>query len=592
MDRKGLIGVGICLVLYIGLSVILNRMYPPPLHHALVAAGATPTAASASPTNSPVAGTSVPAAPEPSNHPLATPTVEAAPPTLPEKLDSLENSLVKVTLSTQGASIKQVDLKQHREGDRDVILNDQSRDNVMAVTGWPGSDKADFKVQTTATTVTYTGAMPNGVTWTRIYTLGNDYGITVQDTLTNAGSTEAVLPAYTVSIGRAKPLQVRDHYQSASNQYLGAGWLTTTKFHLTTVTAFNPGGWFFNPGAPKDMVTSLSIDPNPLRWLAVQDQFFAVLLTPDPHHPIAQGSFLCFNKRDEKGYIPQADEPDIEAFADFPELHLPAGQSVALNYALYAGPREYDRLNKMGDNQGELMNYDGWLPFSLLIVPMLGVLHFFNGVFHSYGVAIIMLTLLIKGITWPLQSIANRSGKRMQALAPRIKELQAKYKDQPEKISAETMGLYREYGVNPLGGCLPAFVQMPVFFSLFYMLQNAVELRGRHFLWVKDLTQPDTVFSMPLGVDIFGISHLVINPLPVMVTALMMVMMRMTPQMGDPQQQKIAQFMPLFFLFLFYNFAAALSLYYVINNCVAIIQIYRNLKKPLPELARRPKKAN
>jgi YidC/Oxa1 family membrane protein insertase len=121
------------------------------------------------------------------------------------------------------------------------------------------------------------------------------------------------------------------------------------------------------------------------------------------------------------------------------------------------------------------------------------------------------------------------------------------------------------------------------------MLQNAVELRGQHFLWIKDLTQPDTVFSAALPFAVFGIGHLVINPLPIMVTALMAVMMRMTPQMGDPQQQKVAQFMPLFFLFLFYNFAAALSLYYVINNCVSIIQIYRNLKKPLPDLKRKPK---
>ena len=600
MDRKGLIGVVVCLVLYIVLSVVLARMYPPPKPHALTAAGATPVSTNAVTALPPASGATP-------GHAVATPasipSVEAVVPTQPAKLDYLENSFVKVTLSTQGASIRQIELKQHRDGDHNIILNEASHDNVMALTGWPGSDTANFKVQEdfdlhpedgrSRTAVTYTGEMPNGVSWTRTYTLTGDYLISVQDVLANKGSAEVVLPPYTVSIGQAKPLLVKGKYQPISSQYIGAGWLTTgSKYHLTTLSAFNPTGWFFNPGPARDMITSLSLDPNPLRWLAVQDQFFAVLLTPDPHHPIAQGSFLCLNKRDPGGYVAKDEPPEIEAFADFPELHLPAGQSTALNYSVYAGPREYDRLNKLGDNQQELMNYDGWLPFSLLIVPMLGVLHFFNGVSHSYGMAIIMLTLLIKGVTWPLQSIANRSGKRMQALAPKIKELQAKYKDQPEKISAETMGLYRDYGVNPLGGCLPAFIQMPVFFSLYYMLQNAVELRGQHFLWVKDLTQPDTVFSMPLGIDIFGISHLVINPLPIMVTALMMVMMRMTPQMGDPQQQKIAQFMPLFFLFLFYNFAAGLSLYYVINNFVAIIQIYRNLKKPLPDLVRRPKKGS
>ena len=145
------------------------------------------------------------------------------------------------------------------------------------------------------------------------------------------------------------------------------------------------------------------------------------------------------------------------------------------------------------------MNYDGYV-FSLLIVPMLSVLHVFHAVLGNYGVAIILLTLCIKIVTWPLQSIANRSGKRMQALAPKLKELQAKYKEQPEKLNTETFALYREYGVNPFGGCLPALIQMPVFFSLYFMLQNAVELRGQSFLWVHDLTQPDTIaFLHPRG---------------------------------------------------------------------------------------------
>jgi YidC/Oxa1 family membrane protein insertase len=596
MDRKGLIGIAVCVLIYILLSGWINKTYPP-VHRVPVAAGATPAstnlpALSAEPavsTNAPPANATEPA---PAANATGTPAVSA----VPAKINVLENDVIKATFSSQGASLQTIELKEHREGDQNVILNAGARDNVMAVTGWPGSDSAAFDVAATPATLTYTAALPNGVKWTRTYTLGKDYVITVQDALANSGPAEAVLPAYTVSLGRAKPLRVQNHwtksqYLPISNQYLGAGWLTTSKFHLTTISAFNPQGWFFNPGPPRDTISSTSIDPNPLRWLAVQDQFFAVLLTSDAHHPMAQATFTCGNKRDEKGYVSPTDEPDIEAFADFPELHLPSGQATALDYTLYAGPREYSRLNALGDNQGELMNYDGFLPFSLLIVPMLWVLHTFEGFSHSYGVAIILLTLVIKAITWPLQSIANRSGKRMQALAPKIKELQAKYNEQPEKLNTETFALYKDYGVNPFGGCLPALVQMPVFFSLYYMLQNAVELRGRHFLWVQDLTQPDTIFSTPLPVSLLGISHLTINPLPIMVTALMMVMMRMTPQMGDPQQQKIAQFMPLIFLFLFYNFAAGLSLYYVINNSVAIIQIYRNLKKPLPDLKKKTKPA-
>jgi YidC/Oxa1 family membrane protein insertase len=182
----------------------------------------------------------------------------------------------------------------------------------------------------------------------------------------------------------------------------------------------------------------------------------------------------------------------------------------------------------------------------------------------------------------------------MQAIAqmPEMQRVKEKYKDQPEKLQTEIWALYKEYGVNPFGGCLPSFVQMPVFFSLYFMLQNAVELRGQSFFWVHDLTKPDAVWTAPftLPLPFVGAWDPSLHPLPIIVTGLMMVMMRMTPQMGDPTQQKVAQFMPIFFLVIFYNFAAALSLYYVVNNFVSIVQIYRNLKKPLPELKRVPRK--
>jgi YidC/Oxa1 family membrane protein insertase len=590
MDRTGIIAVILCVLAYFVLVAEFNKIYPP-AHLPIDGTRSAPTnAAPATPATAPET-TSANPLPAPT---LAAPNAPVATPNAPEKLNFLENDDVKVTFTTHGASIKQIELKKHhggRNGGGNVVLNEESHNNVMAVSGWPGADSTDFQVQSTPNSLTYTTTLSGGVNWTRAYTLGADYVLTVKDTLANTGTTNAVLPAYSISVGRAEPLLVHGRYQTASAQYIGAGWLTTKTFHVTNVYAFNPGGWFFAPTPGRDMFTSTTIDPNPLRWLASEDQFFAILLTPDATHPMAQATFQCFNTRDVNGKIPLTDEPNIEAFADFPELNISPGHTVALDYSLYTGPKDYSTLNALGDNQGELMNYNGFLPFALLIVPMLWVLHSFNSIVHSYGLAIILLTLLIKGITWPLQSFANRSAKRMQALAPKIKELQAKYKEQPEKLSSETFALYRDFGVNPVGGCLPAFVQMPVFFSLFYMLQNAVELRGQHFFWVKDLTQPDTIFSHALPFTFLTISHITINPLPILVTALMAVMMRMTPQMGDPQQQKIMQFMPLFFLFLFYNFAAALSLYYVINNAVSIIQIYRNLRKPLPDLKRNPKKA-
>jgi len=621
MDRTSRLGLAVCLILLITLEFTVDKFYPQPKSKPAVTAPASASAAA-------------PAGIAPAMAASVNPSVAAAP-SVPvvETLTVIENDAIKVTFTSVGAAIKEVELKQQKaDNGGHIVLNAESHSNVLALTGWPGADTANFQSQTAPDGVVFSCDLPGGVKWVRTYAFGKYqesesgmsgflrvfghkmarhlgqpetqhlvYTLDVSDTLTNTGTTDVTLPAYTLSVGRADPLRVGGYYYEISNQYLGSGWLAN-KFHLTTVSDFTPGYIPFigvKTRDGKDQFSSQIVDPSPLNWIGVENQFFTVLLTPVAEHSIQNGSFHCFNPRDPEGnlivkrdpenYILPGYEPDIEASATFPAISVPAGKVVILNYGLYTGPKDFNRLDALGANQGELMNY-GW--FELLIVPMLTVLHFWFLIFHNYGVAIILLTLMIKAITWPLQSIANHSGKRMQALAPKLKELQARHKEHPEKLQTETFALYKEYGVNPFGGCLPALVQMPVFFSLYYMLQNAVELRGQSFLWVHDLTQPDTVASwaLPFVIPFLNTSHLSIHPLPIMVTALTVVMMRMTPQIGDPTQAKVAQFMPIFFLLIFYNFAAALSLYYVINNCVSIVQIYRNLRKPLPELKRVPRK--
>jgi YidC/Oxa1 family membrane protein insertase len=611
MDRTSRIGLFVCLVLLISLEFLFPT--PPQKPKPAVAASTPPSAVAP-----------VPAAPVTS--PAVNPTAPPAP--VVEKRTVIENDAMKVTFTSLGAAITQIELKQHKaDNGGNIVLNEQSHSNVLALSGWPGADTANFQVEENLPNgVRFSCDLPNGLKWERTYTFGKIserdagmsgylrvlfhkiarrlgqpevkplvYTLDVNDTLTNAGAADVTLPAYSLSLGRAEPLynasSAGAQQQSATSNslYLGSGWLTQ-RYHLTTINDFNPSSflWFFPTRSARSSFFSKEQDDLPLRWLGVENQFFAVLLTPATDRSIQQAEFQCLNQRDQDGtLVPRDAAPDIEAAAFFPETPVPAGQSVTLSYGLYAGPKDFNRLDALGADQGALMNYDGVIPFSLLIVPMLTVLHFWFLIFHNYGVAIILLTLMIKAITWPLQSFANRSGKRMQALAPKLKELQAKYKETPEKLQTETFALYREYGVNPFGGCLPALIQMPVFFSLYFMLQNAVELRGQSFLWVHDLTKPDSVLTLPF---LFFGAHPSLHPLPIMVTGLTMVMMRMTPQIGDPTQAKIAQYMPVVFLVIFYNFAAALSLYYVINNCVSIVQIYRNLRKPLPELKRVPRK--
>jgi len=620
MDRTSRIGLAICLGLFIFLLISTPPPKPKPVATSTPVSAPTPALAMTSSGGPAFSGTNPASAGAPS-----VPVVE--------HLTVLENDAMKITFTSVGAAIKGIELKQHQVNKTgNIVLNEQARENVMQLSGWPGADAVTFQVKENQPDgMIFSGELPGGVKWERTYTLGQEqdletgmgaklkaafqwlskkmghednakpliYNLDVRDTLTNAGAADVSLPAYSLSVGRAEPLRVEGHYQPGPYAYPGAGWLAN-KFHLITINDFNPSSFLgiVKTREPRSVLSSKDQEEGPLKWLSVENQFFAVLLTPAEDHAIQHAEFQCFNPRSEEGYISQRyvdgyiqpnDEPQIEAAAYFPEIKIPTNQAVTLGYSIYAGPKEYDRLDALGGQQEELMNYG---MFSLFIVPMLFVLHVWYSIFSNYGVAIILLTVVIKIITWPLQSFTNRSGKKMQALAPKLKEVQAKFKDQPEKITAETMSLYRDYGVNPFAGCLPALIQMPVFFSLYFMLQNAVELRGQSFLWVHDLTQPDTVLSytLPFVIPFLSTSHLALNPLPIMVTGLTMVMMRLTPQIGDPQQAKIAQFMPLVFLFIFYNFAAALSLYYVINNCVSIVQIYRNVRKPLPELKRKPRK--
>ena len=167
--------------------------------------------------------------------------------------------------------------------------------------------------------------------------------------------------------------------------------------------------------------------------------------------------------------------------------------------------------------------------------------------------------------------------RRMSALSPKIQELREKYKDDPTRMNSEVMKLYKEYGINPVGGCLPMLIQIPIFFGLFTMLRQAVELRGAHFLWIRDLSQPDTVAHLP-------IVGWPINILPLIMAATSFWMTHLTPKSGDPTQQRMMMFMPIIFIVFCYNFAAALALYYTVQNLFSILQLYQNRKQPMPTL--------
>jgi YidC/Oxa1 family membrane protein insertase len=221
------------------------------------------------------------------------------------------------------------------------------------------------------------------------------------------------------------------------------------------------------------------------------------------------------------------------------------------------------------------MNF-GW--FGIVSEILLWAMNTIHGWVGNYAASIIILTLIIKSLLWPVQNKATNEMRKMAALSPKMTELREKYKDDPQKMNEEVMKLYREYGVNPLSGCFPMLIQIPIFFGFYAMLGTAIELRNSSFLWVADLSQPDTVGHI-LGFPI--------NVLPIVMAGTMVWQMIITPKTGDAVQQRIFYFMPVIFLVFCYNYASGLALYWTTQNIFSIVQLYLTRNKPLPTLEKK-----
>jgi len=246
---------------------------------------------------------------------------------------------------------------------------------------------------------------------------------------------------------------------------------------------------------------------------------------------------------------------------------LPGGQSKSIKMRLYVGSKELNQLDKAGHNLSKAVDY-GW--FTFLAKPLLHVLNWVYGYVRNYGVAIILLTIFIKLIFWPLTQKSYESMQKMKKIQPKIAQVREKYKNDREKLNQELMGLYKTYKVNPMGGCLPMVLQIPVFFALYRMLNGAVELRHEPFIWwINDLTAPD---RLNIGIPIPYLGGLPI--LTLLMGASMFIQQKMTPTGGDPRQEQIMLLMPVVFTVFFINFPSGLVLYWLVNNVLSIAQQY------------------
>jgi YidC/Oxa1 family membrane protein insertase len=236
-------------------------------------------------------------------------------------------------------------------------------------------------------------------------------------------------------------------------------------------------------------------------------------------------------------------------------------------YTLFVGPKDLATLEAVGKGIERSIDF-GY--FAFIAIPFLYVLHFSHRFTASYGIDIILLTVLLKILMAPLTHKSFVSMKQMQKLAPQMERLKERYKDDKEKLNKEIMELYRRNGVNPLGGCLPMVLQFPVFIGLYNALSTPIELRHAPFMWIKDLSQPDWK-SLPFTL---GSWHLGVPVLTILMGASMFIQQWMTPSAGDPNQRRMMLMMPLVFTFMFVTFPAGLTIYWLVNNILSIAQQY------------------
>src|SRR5215471_19166350 len=516
--------------------------------------------------------------------PLATPPTPAQDlaakiPSVPDQVGTLKSDVAELHFSNNRGGLSNVLLLKHSaEEGHFVQLNSGHTAAIGAITQNPRDwQDSGYELSTDpgAGTATLKRTVGEGLEIKKTYTLAkqaglkDDYQIKLVIDFTNTGTSKLATPGYFVSTGTAVPIHRSDRIFATQFD-----WYRDGKFNSIAVNYFDPGKLFglFQTSGPKDVYTATA---DRILWVAVSDQYFATILAPLEE----TGSQVWAIPVDLPTEDGQAPLKGIEGAVEIPGFSLAPGESKTVSFAIYAGPKEFTRLAKLPNDQAEIMNF-GWAKWvSEILLTVMNTLHAWV---KSYALAIIIMTIIIRSLLWPLQNAATKSMRKMAKLSPIMNELREKYKDDPQRMNQETMKLYKEYGINPFGGCLPMLVQIPIFFGFYGMLDKAIELRNSSFLWVRDLSQPDTVFHL---------AGIPINILPLVMAATQLWQMSITPKTGDPAQQRMFLFMPLIFLFICYNYASGLALYWTVQNLFFVAQMYLTRNQadvPLVKVAKSP----
>ena len=498
--------------------------------------------------------------------PVETAAAPVAVPDVPEEIVVLENDELKLELSTWGGVVKKATLKKYAQGlgpvgdGNPAVEFDYSAAPLGEIGGATGlAPNAAYEVRSRSDgEVVFANAAA-----TRTVSLGSGYRISYRDDIAAAGGASPLAQGATISLGAMAMGGSRNDILSVDSWALDAGKGKEGVVHHcegdSPLKGYLVGGLSGGCSGSKSaagLPPSAGIAyPGAQRWVALKNRFFVTALVSTT---AANGGFSATVSRDVRSanYRPETVSARMTI--------LPGcGQSVETTF--YAGPKRQSLLWDLG--MKDVMEFGMW---RWVCYPMVWALNFFHGWAPNYGVAIILLTILVRLVFWPLTHKSTVGMKKMQELQPLMKEIQAKYKDNPQRLQQETWALYREKKVNPMSSCLPMLVQIPVFIALFHVLRSAVELRYAPFLWIADLSEPEALGATSWFPFFGGL-----NILPILMAATMALQSALTPSTGDRNQQRMMMvFMPVMMLVMFYSFPSALSLYWTLSQVFSIVQMW------------------
>jgi YidC/Oxa1 family membrane protein insertase len=586
MDKTGIIIISLCVVLLFAWMFEQQKTTLQQAQYQATNTVATATAPVQNPAPSAVPATTAPVPPL---------SIDS---NIPENQLVVTNGHSRYTFTSRGGGLKQVDLLDYPEtvslrwrkinnslSSGVASLNTRAPLPVLAVLGDPNLvGDGNFTLSRNGNDVQAEKDLPDGLRIVKEFQLSSNNLVYASVQFQNTTAKPLVLPSQTIVVGTATPMGPDDFQFS---YYGGTMWYDGTSSYPVSLGYFNPATSYFGVIARTPKVQFEAGDNNVV-WTAVDNQFFVLLAMPKiPASevlsiPVTLPPFP--NIEEAPGTLPPR---GIQTWLQYPAQTITANSNVERQIVIYAGPKEYRTLANLAvqfqNHADDAMNFGkGYISFwgvgtffaKLLLLGM-NLLH--DTLHIPYGWTIVVITVLLRLIFWPFTAVTVRSAKKMQALAPEIQALKEKYKDDQQKFAQKQFELWRKHKVNPMSGCFPMLVQMPVFFGFLSMLRSAIELRGAHFLWVADLTKPDTVFLIP------GI-YFPFNLLPLLMVGVMVWQAHVQPMSPgvDPAQQKMMRFMPVIFLVFLYNYSSGMALYMMTSTLLGILQtkVTRNLKDP------------